>query len=53
MTAEEQAALQRFIESGHGWVGIHAAGLTGKQFIGTGAPYWLTSCMNAAPGAHA
>ncbi len=40
MKPEEQAALQRFIESGHGWVGIHAAGLTGRQFIGTGAPYW-------------
>src|SRR6185295_16959501 len=40
MKAEEQAALQRFIESGHGWVGIHAAGLTGREFIGAGAPYW-------------
>jgi uncharacterized protein len=40
MTAPQQAALQRFIESGKGWVGIHAAGLTGKQFMGSGAPYW-------------
>jgi type 1 glutamine amidotransferase len=40
MTQSEQAALQRFIERGGGWVGIHAAGLTGRQFIGRGAPYW-------------
>ncbi len=40
MTASEQAALQKFIEQGHGWVGIHAAGLTGRDFIGRGAPYW-------------
>ena len=31
MTYSQQAALQRFIESGKGWVGIHAAGLAGKQ----------------------
>ncbi len=24
-------ALQRFIEEGHGWIGIHAAGLTGRD----------------------
>jgi type 1 glutamine amidotransferase len=36
----QQAALQHFIEKGNGWVGIHAAGLTGRQFIGAGAPYW-------------
>src|SRR5262249_50529307 len=36
---EQQAVLQRFIEQGHGWVGIHAAGLTGRQFH-AGAPYW-------------
>ena len=33
MSLPEQAALQRFIKEGHGWVGIHAAGLTGKQFL--------------------
>src|SRR5438067_1258426 len=32
MTYPQQEALQKFIESGKGWVGIHAAGLTGKQF---------------------
>ena len=35
-----QAALQRFIESGHGWIGTHAAGLTGRQFLRPGMPYW-------------
>jgi uncharacterized protein len=40
MTADEQAALQRFIEQGHGWVGIHAAGLTGRQFLIPGMHYW-------------
>jgi type 1 glutamine amidotransferase len=40
MTADQQAALQKFIEQGGGWVGIHAAGLAGKQFIGSGAKYW-------------
>lgn len=36
----EQAALQRFIEGGHGWVGIHAAGLPGRDFVGADVPYW-------------
>jgi type 1 glutamine amidotransferase len=40
MTTVEQAALQRFIERGGGWVGIHAAGLTGRQFIGVNTTYW-------------
>src|SRR5262249_17802005 len=40
MSSEEQQALQKFIEQGHGWVGIHAAGLTGKQFLGPNKPYW-------------
>src|SRR5437588_2633171 len=39
MTPPQQEALQRFIESGKGWVGIHAAGLTGKQFR-RDAKYW-------------
>ena len=34
MSASQQAALQKFVTEGKGWVGIHAAGLTGKQFIG-------------------
>ncbi|PUZ27056.1 chitinase/hypothetical protein [Chitinophaga costaii] len=35
-----QQALQQYIESGKGWVGIHAAGLTGKSFLAPGTPYW-------------
>jgi hypothetical protein len=34
MSASQQAALQKFAEQGKGWVGIHAAGLTGKEFLG-------------------
>lgn len=41
MRTEEQAALQRFIEQGKGWVGIHAAGLTGQTFGNARKqPYW-------------
>ncbi len=40
MSAAQQAALQHFVEEGKGWVGIHAAGLTGRQFRGAGNPYW-------------
>jgi type 1 glutamine amidotransferase len=42
MSASQQAALQKFAEQGKGWVGIHAAGLTGTQFLGPNskAPYW-------------
>jgi uncharacterized protein len=40
MSASQQKALQKFIEDGHGWIGIHAAGLTGKQFLAPGTPYW-------------
>lgn len=40
MSYGQQAALQKFIEQGNGWVGIHAAGLTGKQFLGPGKIYW-------------
>ncbi len=40
MTASQQAALQKFIEAGHGWVGIHAAGLTGREFPDPKAVYW-------------
>lgn len=36
----QQDALQRFIEKGKGWVGIHAAGLTGKMFIKPERKYW-------------
>jgi len=40
MTPSQQAALQKFIIRGKGWVGVHAAGLTGTQFKGTEVPYW-------------
>jgi type 1 glutamine amidotransferase len=41
MTMQQQIALQHFISRGKGWVGVHAAGLTGTQFKGTQVPYWM------------
>jgi uncharacterized protein len=38
--AAQHAAFERFVVRGNGWVGIHAAGLTGRQFQDAGAPYW-------------
>ena len=32
MSSSQQSALQQFVEEGNGWVGIHAAGLTGREF---------------------
>ncbi len=40
MTQPEQTAMQHFISRGKGWVGIHAAGLTGRQFTNKETPYW-------------
>jgi len=40
MPVAQQEALQRYIENGGGWVGIHAAGLTGRQFLIAGMHYW-------------
>lgn len=40
MSGSQQAALQRFVERGNGWVGIHAAGLTGRGFLAPGSRYW-------------
>jgi uncharacterized protein len=40
MSYAQQEALQQFVEQGKGWVGIHAAGLPGKQFIGKDTRYW-------------
>lgn len=40
MSADQQSAVQRFVEQGKGWVGIHAAGLTGKDFVSPDVPYW-------------
>jgi uncharacterized protein len=40
LTHDQQIAMQHFISKGGGWVGVHAAGLTGKQFISPETPYW-------------
>ncbi|HEY5408906.1 MAG TPA: ThuA domain-containing protein [Ginsengibacter sp.] len=40
MSYSQQAALQKFVEEGKGWVGVHAAGLTGKEFLAPGTKYW-------------
>src|SRR5882724_8616548 len=40
MSYQQQDALQKFVEQGKGWVGIHAAGLPGKDFIAPGKKYW-------------
>jgi uncharacterized protein len=40
LTPKEQAAVQKFIEMGKGWVGIHAAGLTGTLYTNPEKPYW-------------
>ncbi|WP_413667744.1 ThuA domain-containing protein [Mucilaginibacter sp. Mucisp86] len=36
----QQAALQKFVEEGKGWVGIHGAGLTGTEFLAKNTKYW-------------
>jgi uncharacterized protein len=40
LSPAEQAAVQQFIEQGRGWVGIHAAGLTGTLYTNPDKPYW-------------
>ena len=40
ITSSQQAALEQFVRSGKGWVGIHAAGLTGKGFLAPQRKYW-------------
>ena len=40
MSRSQQTALQQFVEEGKGWVGIHAAGLTGREFLAPGTEYW-------------
>lgn len=40
MSYAQQAALQQYIENGGGWVGIHAAGLTGDMFKSPNRVYW-------------
>ena len=36
----QQFAIQQFISSGKGWIGIHGAGLTGKQFASKDGIDW-------------
>jgi type 1 glutamine amidotransferase len=36
MNAKHRVLFQKFVESGKGWLGIHAAGLTGNQFTSAG-----------------
>jgi type 1 glutamine amidotransferase len=36
----QQFAIQQFIKSGRGWIGIHGAGLTGKQFASKDGRDW-------------
>ena len=37
---EQQTAIQTFVERGGGYVGIHGAGLTGRDFMSPETPYW-------------
>lgn len=39
MSLKQRSSFQKFIEQGKGWVGIHAAGLTGDQF-NSAQPTW-------------
>jgi type 1 glutamine amidotransferase len=40
MSRAQQSAVERFVQQGKGWVGIHAAGLTGTQFVDEKTVYW-------------
>ena len=40
ISLSQQAALEQFVRSGKGWVGIHAAGLTGRSFLAPHGNYW-------------
>ncbi|HVU59102.1 MAG TPA: ThuA domain-containing protein [Puia sp.] len=40
LTDQQQYAIQQFITKGHGFIGLHAAGLTGAQFTRPGHTYW-------------
>jgi type 1 glutamine amidotransferase len=42
MNVAQRAVFQKFIDEGKGWVGVHAAGLTGDQF-GNGTWPWYTA----------
>jgi len=40
LSPQHQYAIQQFISKGKGWIGVHAAGLTGKEFLKPNQPYW-------------
>jgi type 1 glutamine amidotransferase len=40
MSQAQQEAMKTFVEQDNGWVGIHAAGLTGKSFVKPPRTYW-------------
>ncbi len=40
LSHSQQFAIQQFINSGRGWIGIHAAGLTGNQFVTNDGHDW-------------
>jgi type 1 glutamine amidotransferase len=40
LSPQQQQALEKYISNGGGWIGIHAAGLAGKQFVKDPKPYW-------------
>lgn len=40
LTTQQQYAIQQFISKGKGFIGLHAAGLTGAQFTRPGHTYW-------------
>lgn len=40
LSTSQQYAIQQFISKGKGWIGIHAAGLTGKSFDQKNKGYW-------------
>ncbi|MBS1608752.1 MAG: ThuA domain-containing protein [Bacteroidetes bacterium] len=40
LSYSQQDAIRKFVEQGKGWVGIHAAGLPGKSFVGPDKKYW-------------
>lgn len=40
LASQQQMAVQHFIERGKGFIAVHAAGLTGKDFLHPGTPYW-------------
>lgn len=41
-SVSKRAGFEKFVESGKGWVGIHAAGLTGTQFTGSSWAWYQT-----------